>query len=135
MKKHKRKEAGLTALMLMGAAFSLGLILAVSLILAAVSLLTDDPTSMTGALSLVALLAAGAISGFVTSRVNGGGGVLVGVLSTVITAAVMLIISLVADGGRVNLGVLVNVGAYVAISVIAAVLGKKRVGKRKRRYA
>ena len=135
MKKHKRKEAGLTALMLMGAAFSLGLILAVSLILAAISLLTDDPTSMTGALSLVALLAAGAISGFVTSRVNGGGGVLVGVLSTVITAAVMLIISLVADGGRVNLGVLVNVGAYVAISVIAAVLGKKRVGKRKRRYA
>lgn len=135
MKKHKRKEAGLTALMLMGAAFSLGLILAVSLILAAVSLLTDDPTSMTGALSLVSLLAAGAISGFVTSRVNGGGGVLVGVLSTVITAAVMLIISLVADGGRVNLGVLVNVGAYVAISVIAAVLGKKRVGKRKRRYA
>lgn len=135
MKKHKRKEAGLTALMLMGAAFSLGLILAVSLILAAVSLLTDDPTSMTGALSLVALLAAGAISGFVTSRVNGGGGVLVGVLSTVITAAVMLIISLVADGGRVNLGVLVNVGAYVALSVIAAVLGKKRVGKRKRRYA
>lgn len=135
MKKHKRKEAGLTALMLMGAAFSLGMILAVSLILAAVSLLTDDPTSMTGALSLVALLAAGAISGFVTSRVNGGGGVLVGVLSTVITAAVMLIISLVADGGRVNLGVLVNVGAYVAISVIASVLGKKRVGKRKRRYA
>ena len=135
MKKHKRKEAGLTALMLMGAAFSLGLILAVSLILAAVSLLTDDPTSMTGALSLAALLVAGAISGFVTSRVNGGGGVLVGVLATVIAAAVMLIISLVADGGRVNLGVLVNVGAYVAISVIASVLGKKRVGKRKRRYA
>ena len=135
MKKRKRKEPGLTALMLMGAGFSLVTVLAVTFVLACISSLTSDPTSMTGWLSLAALLVAGAISGYVTSRVNGGGGVLVGVLATVIAAAVMLIISLISGGGKITLGVLVNVGAYVSVSVLASVLGKKRVGKRKRRYA
>ena len=134
MRKRKRKEPGLSALMLIGAGLSLVMIVAVTFIMAIVSYMTSDPTSLTGALSLASLLVAGAISGYVTSRTNGGGGVLVGVLATVIAAAVMLTIGLIASGG-IGVGAFINLGAYVSVSVLASVIGKKRVGKRKRRYA
>ena len=134
MRKRKRKEPGLSALMLIGAGLSLVTILTVTFIMAIVSYMTSDPTSLTGALSLASLLVAGAISGYVTSRTNGGGGVLIGALSTVITASIMLTIGLIASGG-IGVGAFINLGAYVSVSVLASVIGKKRVGKRKRRYA
>ena len=67
MKKHKRKEFGLTTLTLLGAAFALVVMLAVSFILSVISSMTKDPTSFIGAFSLLALILSGVISGFVTS--------------------------------------------------------------------
>lgn len=134
MKKRKRKDPGLGTLMLMGAGFALVMIVTVTFILAVISYMTSDPTSLTGALSLTALLVAGAISGYITSRVNGGGGVLVGILSAVISAAIILVIGLISKGG-ISVGAFINTIAYVSISVIASVIGKKRIRKRKRRYA
>ena len=84
--KRKRKELGLTSLMLLGAGFALVMIVAVSFVLALISSFAKNPTSMTGAVALVALLLAGAISGFTTARANGEGGTLVGILSAVISA-------------------------------------------------
>ena len=135
MKKHKRKELSLPALSLLGAAFSLVAVIAIALALAIISAFTKDPTSLTGALSLAALLIAGAVSAFTTSRINNGGGAIIGILSSVIASTVILIIGLIIKRGLLPFGSLINVMAFLGISVIFSILGKKRIKKaHKRRY-
>lgn len=132
MKKHKRKELGLTALLLIGAATSVVAVFVVAFILAFISSLTKDPTSMTGAFSLLALILAGAVSGFVISRANGDGGALVGILSSVIATGVMIIAGLIWKNGFLPLGALLNLLAFLAVAIISSILGKKRARKRRR---
>ena len=105
----------------------------VAFILAIISSLTKDPTSLTGAFSLLTLVLAGAISGFVISRVMGDGASLVGTLSVTIATVVMLAVGLVWKGGLIPLGALLNLCVFLAVGVIASVLGKQRPRK-KRRY-
>ena len=135
MKKHKRKEFGLTALMLLGAAFALAVLMIVSFVLSLISSMTKDPVSLIGALSLVALILSGAISGFVTSKVNGDGGVLVAILSSIISAFTILAIGLIWKGGAIKLSVPLNLTVFIAVSVIASLLGKKQPKKSKHRYS
>lgn len=135
MKKRKRKELGLTSLIMIGAAVGLGAILLVTFILAFISSMTKDPTSLTGGLSLAALLVSGAVSGFGISKANGEGGALVGILSSIITVAVILVIGLITSAGKLNLGVFLNLIAYTMTATLASILGKKRIKRRKRRYS
>lgn len=135
MKKHKRKEFGLTTLMLLGAAFSLAVILVVSFILSIISSMTKDPTSLIGASALISLIISGAISGFVTSKVNGEGGVLISTLSSVITAFTILAIGLIWKGGAIKLNVPLNLLVFIAASVISALLAKKTNRKKRPRYS
>ena len=136
MKKHKRKELGLSALSLLGAVFSLATVIAVAFALAIFSAFTKDPTSWTGALSLAALFIGGAVSAFVTSRVNGEAGTLIGILSSVTASAIILIIGLILKKGLLPFGPVINAVAFLAISVIFSILGKKRMkSTHKRRYA
>ena len=132
MKKHKRKELGLGALLVIGAVASVGAVFVMAFILALISSMTKDPTSLTGAFSLLALLLAGAVSGFVISRVNSEGGKLVGILSSVIATSVMMIVGLIWKGGLLPLGALLNLFAFLAVGVLASILGKKRARKRRR---
>ena len=134
MKKYKKKEFGLTVLMLFGAGFALAVTVAATLVLAIVSSLTSDPTALCGAFSLLALILAGAISGFVTSKANGEGGVLISALSSVITAAVILIVGLIWKRGAVNLGVILNVLSFIGVSVLSALLSKKFARKPRGKY-
>ena len=127
MKKHKRKEFALPYLILMGAGFALLTVIATAFILAVIAYFTSNPTAMTGAFSLLALILAGAISGFVTSKVNGDGGALVGILSALICAAVILAVGLVWRGGLLPFGAVLNVAVFTVVSVGASLLGKKRV--------
>ena len=132
MKKHKRKELGLGALLVIGTVASVGAVFVMAFILALISSMTKDPTSLTGAFSLLALLLAGAVSGFVISRVNSEGGKLVGILSSVIATSVMMIVGLIWKGGLLPLGALLNLFAFLAVGVLASILGKKRARKRRR---
>ena len=135
MKKRKRKELGLVSLIMIGAAVELGAILLVTFILAFVSSMTKDPTSLTGGLSLAALLVSGAVSGFGISKANGEGGALVGILSSVITVGIMLVIGLIASKGQMNLGAFLNLIAYMMTATLASILGKKKLKRRKRKYS
>jgi putative membrane protein (TIGR04086 family) len=111
------------------------LILLVTFILAFISSMTKDPTSLTGGLSLAALIVSGAVSGFGISKANGEGGALVGILSSIITASVILVIGLIVSTGKLNLGVFLNLIAYMMTSTLASILGKKRLKRRKRKYS
>ena len=135
MRKRKSKERGLVALILIGAAVGLGTIIATAFILALISSLTKDPTSLTAGLSLATLLISGSISGFVISRANGEGGALVGISAAVIIVALLIIIGLVMSAGRLRLGVFINLIAYLSVAVFSSVLGKKRIKRRRRKYS
>ena len=135
MKKHKRKELGLAPLSLIGTAIALGSISVISLALAMLSALTNNPTALIGAFSLLALLTSGTLSGFITSRISGDGGKLVSTVSSLISAAIMLLIGMIWRGGALPIGSLINVAAFIGVSVVFAILGGKRKRKRNtRRY-
>ena len=129
MKRRKRKEFSFPILLLMGAGFALGTVSATALLLAVVSYFTADPTALTGAFSLLALVLAGAVSGFATSRVRGEGGVLVAVVSAVISTAFMLAVGLVWRRGLLPLGAILNLAVFIIVSVLCALIGKRRKRK------
>ena len=135
MKKHKRKELGLTALCMIGSLFSLATIAITSFILAIISAFTKDPTALTGAFSLLTLLLSGALSGFVTSKARGDGGGLIGIISALIATGLILLVGLVWKGEFLPIGAIINAFAYLGISVIFSILGQKKLKRsRKRRY-
>lgn len=136
MQKHKRKEFTLPALLLFGSGFALITVVATAMALAIIACFTGDPTALTGAFSLLSLIIAGAVSGFITSRANGDGGALVGILSALICSALMLAIGLVWKGGLLPFGAILNIAVFAVVSVGASLLGKKRVRiGRKHRYS
>ena len=132
MKKHKRKELSLGVMLAIGSVASVVSVGTVALVLAIISSLTKDPTSLTGAFSLLTLVLAGAISGFVISRVMGDGASLVGTLSVAIATVAMLAVGLIWKGGLLPLGALLNLCVFLAVGVIASILGKQRPRKRHR---
>ena len=132
MKKHKRKELSLGTMLAIGTVASVVSVGIVAFILAIISSLTKNPTSLTGAFSLLTLVLAGAISGFVISRVMGDGASLVGTLSVAIATVAMLAVGLIWKGGLLPLGALLNLCVFLAVGVIASVLGKQRPRKRHR---
>ena len=134
MKKHKRKELGLVPLTLLGTAFAILVIVSVTFAMSLISSFTKDPSSLTGAFSLITLLLAGGISGFVTSRANGDGGSLISIISALISAFLIIIIGLIWGKGMMNVGAFINTLAFVGVSILFAVLGKKRVKRGRRRY-
>ena len=134
MKRYKRKEFGFPALVFMGAGFALAVVVVTALLFSALAYFTADPTAMTGAFSLLTLLVSGAVSGFVTSRVNGEGGSLVSAVSAVIAALLIIAVGLIWRGGLLPLGAVLNTVAFTVISCASAVFGKKRK-KRKSHYS
>ena len=135
MKRQKRKELSLPILLLIGAGISLASVLTMTLILAIASYFTKDPTSLVGAFSLLSLLLAGAISGFVNARIGGEGGALIGIISASVASLIMLSVGLIWRGGMLPLSALLNLTAFILTSVGSAILGKKRArSARKRRF-
>ena len=135
MKRQKRKELSLPILLLIGAGVSLASVLTMTLILAIASYFTKDPTSLVGAFSLLSLLLAGAISGFVNARIGGEGGALIGIISASVASLIMLSVGLIWRGGMLPLSALLNLTAFILTSVGSAILGKKRArSARKRRF-
>ena len=135
MKRQKRKELSLPILLLIGAGVSLASVLTMTLILAIASYFTKDPTSLVGAFSLLSLLLAGAISGFVNARTGGDGGALIGIISASVASLIMLSVGLIWRGGMLPLSALLNLTAFILTSVGSAILGKKRArSTRKRRF-
>ena len=116
MKKRKRKEFGLPMLLGIGTLFSLVTVVFTSLLLAIISYFTKNPTSLVGAFSLASLIIAGCVSAFVTVRVNGDGGVPLGILSAVASSLVILTVGLIITKGSLPFSAILNVLAFLSSS-------------------
>ena len=132
MKKHTKKELSLPLLLLIGTAASILSVVLVSFVFALISSMTKNPTALTGIFSLVSLLFAGALSGFVISKVIRDGGSLIAVLSAVIAALLMSVIGLIVKGGAVPISVFLNYLAYLGTAALASFLATKTIKKRAR---
>lgn len=94
---------------------------------------TENPTGHVGLCGMVSLFVTAAASGFATSRYNGEGGVLPAVLSALFFALVVLMIGLICGKGKLPFINVINLGAFMIIGALSAMLGRKREKKRRRK--
>lgn len=94
---------------------------------------TENPTGHVGLCGMIVLFVTAVASGFATSRYKGDGGMLPAVLSSLFFVLVVLVIGLVAGKGKLPLIGVINLGAFMLISALGALLGKKRERKRRRK--
>ncbi|MBQ8528881.1 MAG: hypothetical protein IJ459_04005 [Clostridia bacterium] len=104
-----------------------------TLIGAALASASEDPTAKVGLYSLLSLLLAAAVGGFIVSRLSGEGGIKIALLCALAVVMVMLLISVIVTGGAPSVSALMNYGCYLGVYALAAILGKRRGGKRRRR--
>lgn len=134
MKKSTRGELGLLPLLIISALAAALTIFAVAFILTLISSLTKDPTSLTGILSLLSLLIAGALFGFIATRIIRDGGALITFISAVITALIMSAVGLIWKGGEVPFDVFLNYAAYLGVVGICAFISQKMQMRKSYRY-
>ncbi len=128
MKRHKKRHeapSGATA-MLIGTLASAIITAVLSLIFSFVAYNMSNPDGVIGIFSLAALLIAGAAVGFILSRAYGRGGILIAALSSLLFSLILLLIGLIAGGGALPLPCIINYLSFIAVSTLAAFLGKKR---------
>ena len=134
-KRKKRKEAPTgVKLLLLGTLIMTVIFLALSLLFSFIAYTTADPLYFIGLLSIAALMITAAASGFLEARL-GEGSVLTPFLSSLLFVLIMLLIGLIASGGAVPLGCIINYASFVALATLSALLGKKSLEKSRRRYA
>ena len=121
-----------TVAMLLGTAFAFLCYFLLSLVFSAITLATPDPLCFIGIASMAALFGSGIVSSLVISKVRGEGGFLTAILSALLFCLIQLLIGLIVAKGDIGLGAIINYLCYMAISALAALIGKGR--KRKIKY-
>ena len=110
---------------------SAGVIVFLSLIFAIIANLLDDPTENLGLFSLAAMLLSAAVSGIVSTRIKGEGGVGFSSLVALTIVLVMLLINVIICVVKISLGAIMNYICYLGVAAMAAFLGRKKEGKRR----
>ena len=133
MKKRTRGSVGSSPLLtiLIRVAFVFASVAILSLIGAAVLSALNDPVKGVGIASLAALVVGGGLSGYINSR--GKGNISSSVIVTVISAAIMLAVSLVLNGGGIKGGALMNLLCYALVSLFFAYIGGRRCSRARKR--
>ena len=126
--------AGTAKLFLICFAISVILILLFSLISSAIVGSLDDPTESVGIFSLGTMLIAAALSGIISTRIKGEGGLRFSTLVALSVVLIMLLINVIISSGRVSGGAFMNYGCYLGVVALSAFLGRKREGHRKHRH-
>lgn len=105
---------------------AIALILLFSFIGAIAASSSGDTSATIPIYSLLALVLAAAISGFITSRIKGEGGIKTAALSALTIVLLMMLIAIIVSGTVPTLSALMNYCCYMAVAVFSAFLGRKR---------
>ena len=105
---------------------SVGVLLTLSLIGAAIASMLDDPTENLALLSLIIMLISAAISGLVSTRIKGDGGAGFSGLVALSLTLIMLLINVIACAGKISAASFMNYACYVGVASISAYLGRKK---------
>ena len=133
MTRRNKKKGRLSSLssLLVGTGASGGVLLALSFIGALIAYSRNRPSSIVGILSIAVMILTGAICGFGISKLRGEGGILISLLASLLLSLILLMIGLIASGGSISLGTVINYLCYIATSVLFAFFGKRRKHKRR----
>ena len=116
-----------------GIVFATAVFFVTAFVLAIILSKTENPTGHVSLCGMVSLFVTAAVSGFVTSRYKGEGGVLPAVLSALFFALVMLLIGLICSKGKLPFINVINLVSFMIIGTLSAMLGRKRERKRRRK--
>ena len=129
----KTENMNTAVLLLVGALCSGILLIILTMISAFIVFYTKNPTSLIGLISIAVMLLTGAISGFSISKLKGEGGILISCLSSLLFILILLMIGLIAGGGHISLGNIINYLCYMAVSLLFSFFGRKKEKKYRRR--
>ena len=107
-------------------AISVLIILLFSLISAVIVGSLDDPTESVGIFSLATMLLSAALSGVMSARIKGEGGLKFATLVALAVVLIMLLINVIISAGKVSGGSFMNYGCYLGVASLSAFLGRKR---------
>ena len=131
MTKGHKREVSLRRAFLFGVIINL-IILALTLVIGAAILSgMKNPIKNVGMGSVGALYLSAFISGFITAKYKGEGGVLATLLSSLFFSLTLFIVGLLTSGGTAMPLSTINAPVYVLISLIGAVLARKRSRKKR----
>ena len=119
--------------LIFGIFFTAAVFFATALIAAVILSTTENPTAHVGLCSMATLFVTATACGYATSRYKGDGGMLPAVLSSLFFVLVILVIGLVSKNGKLPIVSVVNLVAFMLISTLGAMLGRKRERKRRRK--
>ena len=111
--------------------YSLAVMLVLTLILSALSLLGKNPLSTLGVMTIVIIAGSGAICGVSLSWVFKKDGMQMTALSSLLLSLIILAVGLILGGGKISLKLPLNILIYVLCSIISAYLARPR-GKKRR---
>ena len=94
---------------------------------------TENPTGHVGVCGMAVLFTTAAVCGFATSRYKGEGGVMPAMLASLFFVLVLLMVGLIGSSGKLPLVNVINLIAFMIISALGALLGRKRERKRRRK--
>lgn len=127
MFKGKRiNDGGIMKSFIISFCLSFLIILLLSLLSALIAGSLDDPGKVIGLFSLGSLLVSAAVSGVVSSRIKGEGGLKFAILVALAVVLIMLLINVIVCSGKVSGGSFMNYGCYMGVAALSAFLGRKR---------
>lgn len=134
MKRHRTAKIKKTpfAAFVLGLCFSFLSLLTVSLISSVILINTKNPTGSIGISSLISLLAAALLSGFMISRRNGEDGIKTSLFSSLAFVVILFSVSLISSKGKIGGAVLMNGLCYMLVAIPAALFGGKQKRRRRR---
>lgn len=135
MKKHsfKQKERSGAHTVVFGVIVSAASLLILSLFASVILILTKDPLGSVGAASLAALVLSAALSAFLTVRFKGEGALLPSLISALIAGAMIILISLISDGGNFGAAIM-NSLSFLLPSALVTVLATRKRSKPRGRF-
>ena len=131
MSKKSSRSVGRCFIICLG--FSTVTILVLAMILAWISISTDDPTGKIGIFSLISLILAATLSGLFASWQNPTDGVGFSVISGLGMTLIMLLCGIIVSAGRLSGGAFMNYGCYLGTYALLSYIGMRAKDKRKRK--
>ena len=131
MSKKSGRSVGRCFIICLG--FSMVTMLIFAMIMAWISISTDDPTGKIGIFSLVSLIAAAVASGIFASKINPTDGVGFSVIAGLGMTLIMLLCGIIASAGKLSGGAFMNYGCYFGTYALLSYLGMRAKDKRKRK--
>ncbi len=136
MKKYRgrKPKAGSFTLAFLG----LGICFLSFLILGAVGsgvlMLTKNPIASIAPAFIIIFLLSAAVSGFINSKLSEGSDIGGALVSGGMLVLMLLIASLIAEHGKVGFGVIINYVCYMLVTLLFALLAKKKGSKHRKRH-